>query len=274
MGFFQKLNQAIDKNNSLLCIGLDSDINKLPEHIKSAETPLFNFNKEIINTTFDLVCAYKINAAFYESLGIEGMQQLKATFDYLKATYPEIPIIYDSKRADIGNSMQGYVSAAYDFLGADAMTVSPYLGHDAVKPALERAEQACFVLCRTSNPGSQEFQELSVSGAALFEIVAKDVYNKWNMNNNCGLVVGATYPDEISRIRYLAPQIYLLIPGIGAQGGELESVLKAGLNENKKGLIINVSRSIIYAGTGDNFAQLAREEAQRLKIQINTFRAV
>lgn len=266
MNFQQKLNRIIKKNNSLVCVGLDSDISKLPSRFKNNKYPQFAFNKEIIKKTHDLVCAYKPNSAFYEAQGAEGVKGLKMTCDYLKKKYPIIPIILDAKRADIGNTNEGYVKFVFDYLGADAVTIHPYLGGEAVQPFLQKIDKGIIILCRTSNPGAGEFQDLIINGKPLYKLIAQKVAKKWNKNRNCLLVVGATYPKELKEVRKIVgDDMTLLIPGIGAQGGNLEKTVKAGLNKKKSGIIINSSRGIIFAGR-------PREEARKLRDEINKFR--
>lgn len=267
-----KFDQIIAKNNSLVCVGLDSDLNKLPEHLKDSENPQFEFNKAIIDATHDLVCVYKPNSAFYEALGAKGMEQLKMTCDYIRNTYPEILIILDAKRADIGSTNEGYVAYAYDYLGVDGITLHPYLGSEAIKPFLERTDKAAIILCRTSNPGAGEFQDIISNGQKLFQIVAKKVVNEWNKNNNCFLVVGATYPEELAEVRKIAGDMTFLVPGIGAQGGDVEKTVKAGLNSKKAGMIINSSRGIIFASSEEDFAEKARVETMKLREEINKYR--
>ncbi len=272
MTFQQKLEAIVEKNNSLVCVGLDSDWGKLPEMVKKEEYPQFAFNKATIDATHDLVCAYKPNSAFYEYLGSEGIRQLKLTCDYIRERYPDIPIILDAKRADIGSTNIGYVSYAFDYLRVDAITLHPYLGQEAIQPFLDQKDKGCIILCRTSNSGAGEFQDLEVAGEPVYLRVAKNVAQKWNTNNNCLLVVGATYPDELKKIRDIAPNMTFLVPGIGAQGGDLENTLKNGLNSKKRGLIINSSRGIIFASKENDFAQKAKAAAQELRSQINVFR--
>lgn len=270
MTFQQKLEAIARKNNSLVCVGLDSDMTKLPQKIRSMENPQYEFNKAIIDATADFVCAYKPNTAFYEAEGSDGIKQLKLTTDYLKRTYPEIPIILDAKRADIGNTNEGYVTYAFEWLGADAITLHPYLGKEALKPFLEQKEKGLFILCRTSNPGAGELQDLPINGKPLYQIVAENITKEWNHNNNCGLVVGATYPSELEIVRHIVGDgIPLLIPGIGAQGGDTEKTVKAGLDSNGMNAIINSSRGIIFASSGEDFAQKAAEEAKKLRDEIN-----
>lgn len=270
--FEQKVRNAITKNNSLVCVGLDSDFAKLPVHLKSDPDALFTFNKAIIDATADLVCAYKPNSAFYEALGHDGMRQLKQTADYLHHSYPDIPIIMDAKRADIGSTNSGYVDSIFDYLGMDAVTLHPYLGKEALEPFLSRSDKGSIVLCRTSNPGSGEFQDLIVDNQPIYEHVAQAVSNSWNSNNNCMLVVGATYPAEMKQIRSIVGDMMFLVPGIGAQGGDLESVMKAGVDSRNQGMIISSSRGIIFASGGKDFAEAARKQAILLKDEINNFR--
>ncbi len=260
--FLKKLKKAIRKNKTLLAVGLDSEWEKIKSLGWNSQ---FLFNKFIIEQTFQTVCSYKLNTAFYEAIGYQGIKWLKETCDYLKATYPYIPIIIDAKRGDIGHTNEAYASFIFDYLNADAVTVNPYLGEEGLMPFLKRKDKGIIVLCKTSNPGSSEFQDLELSikyqvdsskykvlsiknKIKLYQYVAYQVAKKWNKNNNCLLVVGATYPKELKEIREIVgDDFWFLVPGVGAQGGDLKSVLKFGLNSKKEGLIINVSRSIIFA---------------------------
>ncbi|PIP32496.1 orotidine-5'-phosphate decarboxylase, partial [Candidatus Gottesmanbacteria bacterium CG23_combo_of_CG06-09_8_20_14_all_37_19] len=209
------------------------------------------------------------NSAFYEAQGEEGIRQLKQTVYFVKENYPKIPVILDAKRADIGNTNEGYVKFAFDHLGADAITLHPYLGKDALKPFLERRDKGLFILCRTSNSGAGEFQDLEIDGKPLYQVIAAKVAKDWNYNGNCGLVVGATYPKELDIVRHIVGNIPILIPGIGAQGGDLEKTVQAGVDKTGLNALINSSRGIIFASTGVNFAEKAREEALKLKNLIN-----
>lgn len=253
MTFQEKLDKIIAKNNSLLCVGLDS------------REASFEFNKKIIDETHDLVCAYKPNSAFYEARGDVGIRELKKTMEYLQKNHPEIVTIDDAKRADIGNTNEGYVKSIFDWLGFDAVTLHPYLGREALQPFLDRKDKGCIILCRTSNPGAGELQDLESDGKPVWQIVAEKVKDDWNKNNNCLLVVGATYPEEMRIIRKIVGDMTFLVPGIGAQGGNVKDAVTAGLNSKKAGMIINSSRAIIYA---DN----PREEAQKLRDEINKYR--
>jgi len=267
--FQKKLLKIQKKNNSLVCVGLDTDLTKIPKHLLKKIDPIFEFNKTIIKAIYDLVCAYKPNIAFYEAEGIDGLRSLKKTINYLHKNYPEIPIILDAKRADIDNTNLGYIKMAFNFLEADAITLHPYLGKQALKPFLELQDKFFFILCRTSNPGAGEFQDLKIKGKKLYKYLAKQVVNKWNFNNNCGLVVGATYPTELKQVRKIVGNMLLLIPGIGKQGGDVEKTIKAARNGS---FLINSSRSIIYAGARKNFVQKAKEKTEKLKNLINRYR--
>ena len=266
MRFFEKLERAARKNGSLLCVGLDPDPALMPVD------DVAGFNRAIIAATSDYVCAYKPNLAFYEALGEKGYAALSET---LAAIPDDIPTIGDAKRGDIGNTAKAYASALFDELGFDAATVNPYLGGDAVEPFLEREEKAAFVLCRTSNPGARDLQDLAVSDGGtsrpLFEVVA-EMAARWNARGNVGLVVGATYPEELRRVRQICPDMTFLVPGVGAQGGDLAAVMANGLDSRGSGLIINVSRQVLYASKGADFAEAAGEAARRLRDDIEAER--
>lgn len=265
MSIIDKYNKRVDKVNSLVCVGLDSEFEKIPERYKELEFPQFEFNKDIIEQTHENAAAYKQNIAFYEARGDRGILELKKTQDYLRERYPDIFLICDAKRGDIGNTNKGYIDLILDWLGFDAMTVAPYLGRESLEPFFKRDDKGIIVLCRTSNPGAGEIQDLIVDGKPIWQIIAEKVKNKWNKNNNCLLVVGATYPEATAKIREIVGDMTFLMPGIGAQGGDVESAVKAGINSDKKGLIINSSRGII-------FSQDPREEALKLKEEINKYR--
>jgi len=268
VNFIEKLTKVSRKNKSLLCIGLDPDQGRMPDKVS-----IFEFNKAIIEATADLVCAYKLNLAFYEALGNEGLDALKQTVSYIP---DEIPTIGDAKRGDIGNTARAYARSIFDNFNFDATTVNPYLGFDSVEPFIQYREKGVFILCRTSNAGAGDFQDLraEVKGSyhPLFEIVAMKV-SQWNKHGNLGLVVGATYPEELKLIRQSHPDIPLLIPGIGAQGGDLASAIRYGVDSQGEKAIINSSRQIIYASPGKDFAQAARRAATELRDQINHHRS-
>lgn len=273
MTFQQKLDKIVKKNNSLLCIGLDPVLEKLPKQFAKHKYPFFAFNKTIIDATYDLICCYKPNSAFYEALGEKGIGELKKTCDYIRKNYPEIPIILDAKRGDIGSTNEGYVAFIFDYLGVDAVTLHPYLGKEALQPFLQRKEKGSIILCKTSNPGSGEFQNMLLHKEPLYKIIAKRVVHEWNTHSNCLLVVGATYPKELAEIRKLAGNMTFLVPGVGTQGGDLEKTVKAGLNTKNAGMVINSSRGIIFASTGKDFAQKIRQKATNLRNEINKYRS-
>ncbi|MBI4080960.1 MAG: orotidine-5'-phosphate decarboxylase [Candidatus Levybacteria bacterium] len=272
MSFLQKLETAIQKNNSLLCVGLDPDFDKLPNSLKSKHNPLFEFNKEIIESTQDLVCAFKPQIAGYSALGAQGLEILEQTIHYLKTNYPDIPLILDAKRADIGSTSEKYAQEAFDVFEADAVTVNPYLGKDALLPFLQRREKGVIVLCRTSNKGAADFQSLDTNGEPLYIKVARAVAEWHEEFGNCLLVVGATWPEEMKKIREITKNMFFLVPGIGAQGGDLPATVNSGLREDKSGLIIHSSRAILYASSGSDFATRAKEEATKLREKINKYR--
>lgn len=272
MTFQQKLDTVVSKNNSLVCVGLDSDYEKIPASLKRAESPVYEFNKAIIDATADLVCAYKPNPAFYEAQGAFGVEQLKMTCDYIRLRHPEVALIIDAKRGDIANTNRAYAKYVFDYLGGDAVTLHPYLGKEALQPFLDYAEKGCIILCRTSNPGAGEFQDLLINGERLYAHVACRVVEEWNANGNCLLMVGATYPKELAEIRAIAGEVPILVAGIDTQGGAVEEVLKDGLNAQKAGLIINASRSIIFSSGGEDFVQVARGKARHLREEVNRYR--
>ncbi|MSP79314.1 MAG: orotidine-5'-phosphate decarboxylase [Dehalococcoidia bacterium] len=266
MSFAEKLLAASKKNKSLLCVGLDPDPELMPLRDIAA------FNTAIIEATSDLVCAYKPNMGFYEGFGPEGLEALRKT---IQAIPSHIPVIGDAKRGDIGNTAEFYAKAMFDVWNFDAVTVSPYLGRDAVEPFLAREDRGVFVLCRTSNPGARDFQDLLVTSQydrttmPLYERVAMECA-AWNEHGNVGLVIGATYPDELKRVRDLCPDMPILIPGVGAQSGDLERVVRNGVTARGEYAIINASRGVTYASKdAKNFAAAAREQAMRLRDRMN-----
>ncbi len=260
MDFITKLLIASRRNKSLLCIGLDPNPELMPR------VGILEFNKTIINTTSDLVCAYKPNLAFYEAMGIEGLTCLQKTIEYIPS---DIPIIGDAKRSDIGNTAKAYAKALFSIFGFDAATVNPYLGFDSIEPFTSYQDKGVFILCRTSNKGALDFQNLCANGLPLYEIVAQKA-KEWNVFGNIGLVVGATYPEELKRVRSICPEMPLLIPGIGAQGGDLAPAVNYGVDAQKEKAIINVSRQILYASKEKDFAQAARNVAEKIRNQINS----
>ncbi len=280
---FRQMLEAQWSRGNFVCVGLDSDYEKIPE---VAEMKLFSiggkitsFNSAVVNATKDLVCAYKPNTAFYEAYGTEGWVALRQTIEHIHQVAPDVPVILDAKRADIGNTNNGYVQMAFDKLGADAITVHSYLGAEALQPFLARAEKGIFVLCRTSNPGAGEFQDMPVATdwapdgtMPFYQYVAFKVAKDWNKNGNCAVVVGATYPEELRQVRQIVGDMPILIPGIGAQGGDVEKTVSAGKDSRGKGMIINSSRGIIFASKGADFAEAARRETAKLCAMINKYR--
>ena len=267
MNFLEKLLNATHKNKSLLCVGLDPDPQLMPK-----ETGVFEFNKAIIEATSDLVCAYKLNLAFYEALDEEGLSALKSTVKYIPS---DIPVIGDAKRGDIGNTAKAYAQAIFTNLNCDATTVNPYLGFDSVEPFIKYKDRGVFILCRTSNVGALDFQSLrceepGLGQRPLFELVALKA-SRWNTYGNIGLVVGATYPEELGLIRQAHPNMPLLIPGIGAQGGDLALAVRYGVDAQGEKAIFNSSRQIIYASPGKDFAEAARRVASSPRDQINSY---
>lgn len=272
MTFYKKLDTAIEKNNSLLCVGLDSDVAKLPESVQKETYPQFTFNKALIDATHDLVLAYKPNPAFYESRGDRGVLELKMTCDYIRTNYPEIPVIIDAKRGDIGNTNAGYAQYVFDYLQADAITVMPYMGIESLAPYFAYSEKGIIVGCHSSNPGAKEFQELEISGKPLYELVAEELVKQYGSNPNCFMFMGATFPEQLKSIRSVVGDMTFLVPGVGSQGGSVKDTVEKGLNSQKKGMIINASRTIIFASLEQDFVAKAREVAQTLRDEINKYR--
>lgn len=260
MDFWEKLNAQVRRTNSLLCVGLDPDPGRFPAALLEQPNPILAFNRQIIDATRDLVCAYKPNFAFYEAAGLEGLEALEQTIEYVPDS---IPVILDAKRGDIGSTAKAYAKAAFEVWGADAVTANPYLGYDSLQPFLDYADKGVFLLCHTSNEGARDFQDLSFAGRPLHEIVAAKAL-EWG----AALVVGATYPQALHRIRLLAPDAWILVPGVGPQGGDLEEALAAGLDSRGFGLIINASRSIIYASDPQLAAQQLRERINQARGQL------
>jgi len=260
MKFIEKLLNASRKNRSLLCIGLDPD----PEFMPG--TDVAQFNRAIIDATSDLVCAYKPNLAFYEALGAAGLAVLEET---VKCIPGDVPVIADAKRGDIGNTARAYARALFSVFGFDAATVSPYLGYDSIEPFASYEDKGVFILCRTSNRGARDFQDLHTGGLPLYEVVARKA-GEWNVRGNIGLVVGATYPGELKQVRSICPEMCLLIPGIGTQGGDMASAVSYGVDARGERAVFNVSRQILYASKGQDFAEAARDVADRIRQEINT----
>jgi orotidine-5'-phosphate decarboxylase len=269
-GFVGRLAQAWETNDSLLCIGLDPEIERFPRHILAEASPIFHFNKSVIDATADLVCAYKLQFAHYAAY--EAEDQLERSIEYIHRVYPDVPVILDAKRGDVGNTAERYAIEAFERYGADAVTVNPYLGGEALEPFLRHADRGVIVLCRTSNPGAGELQDLEVGGRPLYQVVAEFAARRWNSRGNCLLVVGATYPRELAEIRELVGDMPLLVPGVGAQGGDVAQVVRNGRTRAGTGLVISASRSVLYASASTDFAAAARQAAETLRAQINASR--
>jgi len=270
MEFIKSIEKVWSTNNSLVCVGLDPNMEKLPGHLQDAEYPLFEFNKSIVDSTADLVCAYKPQFAYYAAEGAES--QLSMTIDYIHERYPDILVILDAKRGDIGSTASMYAREVFDRFKADAATVNPFLGGDSLAPFLDRNDKGVIILCRTSNPGARDIQDLEIHGKKLYEVIAAKAAGAWNYNNNVLLVVGATYPKELSEIRSIVGEMPLLVPGVGAQGADIEAAVVNGKNSRGSGMIINSSRAIIYAGSSTDFAEAARGATQTLRQEINRYR--
>lgn len=265
-GFYQKLRAAWERSGSLVCLGLDPDLGRIPECLRAEADPVFAFNKAILDATAEHICACKPQFAHYA--GQDRLGSLRRTFEYLRTQYPHIVTILDAKRGDIGSTADYYAKEAFEIYEADAVTVNAYMGGDTLEPFTRYEDRGVIVLCRTSNPGSGELQELQIEGEPLYRIVARKAATEWNRNQNLALVVGATYPNELATVRAVTGNMPLLVPGIGAQGGDLKAVLEAGLTSDGKGLLINSSRGILYAGSSSDFAEQAAQAAHSLKIQI------
>ncbi len=260
MSVIDKYNARSRAAHSLLCIGLDSDMALVPERFHADAMPQFAFNRWMIDQTHASAAAYKINTAFYEARGAAGWAELEATIAYLRAALPDVLTICDAKRGDIGSTSAAYARAIFDHLGFDCITLNPYLGRDALEPFLERADKGCILLCRTSNPGSGELQNLMIDGTPLWQHVAQLVDGEWNQRRNCMLVVGATYPRELRGLRALLPEMPFLIPGVGTQGGDVETTVRAGIDQQGGGILVNASRSILTAPDPAAVAEALRAE--------------
>lgn len=272
MNFIDKLSAAWTTNNSLLCVGLDPDLARFPAHLQGKPDAIVSFCKAIIDATADLACAFKPQIAYFAALGAED--QLEEICRYLRDACPHIPLVLDAKRGDIGATAHQYAREAFDRYGADAVTVNPYMGSDSVEPYMEWTDRGVIVLCRTSNPGGSDLQFLDVGGQPLYQHVARLVAEKWNRNGQCALVVGATFPEELAQVRAIVGDMPLLVPGVGAQGGDVEATVTAGKTAAGAGMMINSSRAILYAAAqdGEDFAAAARRVAQETRDAINRYR--
>lgn len=268
--FCRELEDRMQAVDSLVCVGLDPEPEKLPLSLRGKPDAILEFNRAIVDATCDLVCAYKPQIAHYSALGAED--QLLETIRYIRERAPQVAVILDSKRGDIGSTAEKYAREAFERYAADAVTVNPYLGRDSVEPFLSYRDKGVIVLCKTSNAGSDEFQALDVGGRKLYQVVAERVAHDWNIYGNCLLVVGATYPEELADIRRRTGDMLFLVPGIGAQGGDVDLAVSHGMRADRGGLIINSSRGILYAGSDENFAARSREATLNLQAAINQAR--
>ncbi len=274
MKFIETLQTAWQKNKSLLCVGLDPDPAKFPAHLKGKSDAIFEFCKEIVDATAGLACAFKPQIAYFAAHHAED--QLVSLIRHIHDNHPNTPVILDAKRGDIGATAEQYAKEAFERYQADALTVNPYMGRDSVEPYLAYADKGIFLLCRTSNPGGSDFQFLDVTmrgkTVKFYEYLADLVAREWNAGKQCGLVVGATFPSELARVREIVGDMPLLVPGIGAQGGDVKASVEAGRDANKMGMVINSSRAILYAGAGEDFAAEARKVAHETRDLINQYR--
>ncbi|MCC7462620.1 MAG: orotidine-5'-phosphate decarboxylase [Gammaproteobacteria bacterium] len=270
MGFIAKLGARWAQVDSLLCVGLDPDPAKLPQPLRGHPDALFEFGRAIIEATHEFVCAYKPQIAHYAAQ--RGEEPLARTLEYLRRHHPDIPLILDAKRGDIGSTAEQYAVEAFERYGADAVTVNPYLGGDALEPFTRRRDRGVVILCRTSNPGARDLQDLEIGGEPLYLHVARKAAREWNAHGNCMLVVGATWPEPMRRVRALVGAMPLLVPGVGAQGGNVPALVQAGRTADGTGLVINSSRGILYASGAADFAQAARRAAQATRDEINRCR--
>ena len=275
MSFSEQLQQAWRNNDSLVCVGLDPEPSRIPHALRDSPDALFAFCSAIVDATADLVCCFKPQFAHFAAQRAEPA--LERLIAYVHERHPGVPVILDAKRGDIGSTAQYYAAEAFDRYGADAVTANPYLGRDSVQPYLDRADRGVIVLCRTSNAGARDLQDLVVAdaegvGVPLYQRVAAMVARDWNGNGNCALVVGATYPRELAEVRAIVGDMPLLVPGVGAQGGDVAAVVRNGKNSGGTGLIVSSSRAILYASPGDDFADAARRATHVLRAEINRYR--
>ena len=271
MTFTDKLSKRWHDAGSLLCVGLDPDPARFPAGVEDGPDRLFAFCRDIVDATARFACAFKPQIAYFAAHdgGEDALQRLLA---HIRAAHPDVPVVLDAKRGDIGSTAQQYAAEAFDRYRADAVTLNPYMGRDSADPFLQRADRGCIFLCHTSNPGARDFQELLVDGRPLYQHVARTIAEQWNGNGNCALVVGATFPQELEVIRSIVGDMPLLIPGVGAQGGDVEAVVRTGKTADGTGLMINSSRGILYASGGADYAAAAADAAKALRDEINRHR--
>jgi orotidine-5'-phosphate decarboxylase len=270
MSFIETLKTSWQRNASLVCVGLDPEPAKFPQHLRDRPDAIFEFCRVIVDATADLVCCFKPQIAHFAAHRAEGA--LERLIAHIHLAHPGVPVILDAKRGDIGSTAAFYADEAFQRYGADAVTVNPYLGRDALEPFLSRADKGVVILCRTSNAGARDLQDLDVGGKKLYQHVARTVASEWNANGNCMLVVGATYPGELADVRASVGDMPLLVPGVGAQGGDVEAVVRQGATKDGTGLVISSSRAILYASSGADFAAAARKAADALSKSINQHR--
>ena len=276
MHFMQSLHQAWQRNHSLVCVGLDPEPAKFPTHLRDDADAVYTFCRAIVDATADSVCAYKPQIAHFAALRAEDA--LERLIAHIHDAHPDIPVILDAKRGDIGSTAQHYATEAFERYRADAITLNPYLGRDSIQPFLDRADKGVILLCHTSNPGAADLQDLIVESTGgerlpLYQHLARTIARDWNANGNCALVTGATWPEQLAQVRALVGDMPLLVPGIGAQGGDVEAVLRHGRTADGTGLMISSSRAILYAGDGEDFDAAARKATEALRDQINRCRA-
>lgn len=276
MTFIDKLSNRWQQADSLLCVGLDPDPSKFPDAFVDDDDALFSFCRDIADATAESVCAFKPQIAYFAAHN-DGEAALQRLIAHINGAHPDVPVILDAKRGDIGSTAEQYAVEAFDRFGADAVTLNPYMGRDSAAPFLQRNDRGCVFLCHTSNPGARDFQELTVpdgsgGGEPLYQRIARAIANEWNADGNCALVVGATFPEELKTIRSIVGDMPLLIPGIGAQGGDVEAVVRNGRTADGTGLMINSSRGILYASKGDGYAEAAADAAKSLPDEINRHR--
>ncbi len=269
-GFVGKLAARWRSADTLLCVGLDPDPVRFPAHLREASDAIFSFCRDIVDATGDLVCAFKPQIAYFASARAES--QLEELIDHIRRRHPAVPVILDAKRGDIGATAEHYAREAFERYGADAVTLSPYMGYDSILPFLAYADRGAFLLCRTSNPGGSDLQILDAGGVPLYQRVARLVAEEWNAQGQLGLVVGATYPAELAAVRLLVGGLPLLVPGIGTQGGDIAATVAAGQSADGVGMVVNSSRAILYAGSGEDFAERARATALATRDEINRHR--
>lgn len=271
MNFIEKLRHRWHAADTLLCVGLDPDPAKFPDAFDADPEALFNFCRDIADATAEFACAFKPQIAYFAAHN-QGEAQLQRLIAHINGAHPEVPVILDAKRGDIGSTAEQYAVEAFDRFGADAVTLNPYMGRDSAQPFLARNDRGCVFLCHTSNPGARDFQELDVGGVPLYQLIARTIAEEWNGDGNCALVVGATFPEELKVIRGIVGEMPLLIPGVGAQGGDVQAVVRNGRTADGNGLMINSSRGILYASSGAGYAEAAADAARDLRDAINRYR--